>query len=305
MPPRGTGGARPAVPDGPPRVACGMQPPAAMSGPGDEAIYQRPDEYDLEREADDADIGFHVDLVRRLRPRRVLELASGSGRVTLPIARLAAAEGIDVVGLEAADAMRAEAERKRAEAPADVQRRLRFVAGDMRTWVAEDAAEAPFDLIVTPCSSVCHLLTLDDQIAAWTSARRSLRPGGRFAVDVVMADLASYAESLRTPPRTLADVDVDATDDEGRRLVRWKTTTYEPHRQRAQLRFLYDKFSADQAARQPERWISDFESHVYFPRELELLFRHTGFAVEATFADYRFRPPTSRTRNLVMIGRRD
>jgi SAM-dependent methyltransferase len=276
-----------------------------MSGPGDEAIYQRPDEYDLERESDDADVGFHVELVRRLRPRRVLELASGSGRVTLPIAQLAAAEGIDVVGLEPGDAMRGEAERKRAEAAPEVQRHLRFVAGDMRTWAAEEAGEAPFDLIVTPCSSVCHLLTLDDQLAAWTSARRNLRPGGRFAVDVVMADLASYAESMRTPPRTLADVDVDVTDEEGHRLLRWKTTIYEPHRQRAHLRFLYDKFSAAAAARHPERWVSDFESHVFFPRELDLLFRHAGFTVEATFADYRFRPPTSRTRNLVMVGRRD
>lgn len=272
-----------------------------MGEPGEEAIYQRPAEYDLEREADDADVAFHLELVRRLRPRRLLELASGSGRVTLPMAELGAREGIDVVGLEPADAMRAEAERKRAAAPAAVQERLRFVAGDMRTWVADE----PFDLVVTPCSSVCHLLTLDDQLAAWRNAHRSLGPGGRFAVDVVMADLASFAESQRTPPRTLADVDVDATDDEGRRLVRWKTTIYEPHHQRAHLRFLYDKFAAGEAARQPERWISDFESHVYYPRELELLFRHTGFTVEATFADYRFAPPTARTRNLVMIGRRD
>jgi SAM-dependent methyltransferase len=267
----------------------------------DEAIYQRPDEYDLEREGDDEDIDFHVDLVRRLRPRRLLELASGSGRVTLPLAELAAKEGFDVVGLETSESMREEAERKRAAAPAAVRDRLRFVEGDMRTWVAD----APYDLIVTPCSSVCHLLTLDDQIAAWTRAREGLRPGGRFAVDVVMADLASYAESLRTPPRTLADVDIDVTDDEGRRLIRWKTTVYEPHRQRASVRFVYDKFTADQATRHPERWISDFESHVFFPRELELLFRHTGFTVEATFADYRFKAPGSRTRNLVMIGRRD
>lgn len=273
-----------------------------MTQNGDEqAIYQRPEDYDLEREDDDADVRFHVELVRRMRPTRLLELASGTGRVTLPLAELAAAQGFDVVGLEASDTMRDEAERKRAEAPAEVQRRLRFVAGDMRTWVADE----PFDLIVTPCSSVCHLLTIDDQVAAWRCAYRSLRPGGRFAVDVVMADLATYAESLRTPPRTLADVDVDVTDDEGRRLVRWKTTVYEPHRQRAHVRFLYDKFAADQADRHPQRWISDFESHVFFPRELELLFRHTGFTVDATFGDYRIRPPGTRTRNLVMIGRRD
>ena len=47
-----------------------------------EAIYERPQDYDLEHEGDDEDIRFYTELVTRLRPRRVLELASGSGRVT-------------------------------------------------------------------------------------------------------------------------------------------------------------------------------------------------------------------------------
>ena len=42
---------------------------------------------------------------RRLRPRRVLEFASGSGRVTIPLARQAAAVGYEIVGIEIADPM--------------------------------------------------------------------------------------------------------------------------------------------------------------------------------------------------------
>jgi hypothetical protein len=30
-----------------------------------------------------------------------------------------------------------------------------------------------------------------------------------------------------------------------------------------------------------DRFVSDFDSHVYYPREVELLFRLTGFRVEA------------------------
>ena len=47
-----------------------------------DAIYERPRDYDLEHEGDDEDIEFYTRLVRQLRPRRVLELASGSGRVS-------------------------------------------------------------------------------------------------------------------------------------------------------------------------------------------------------------------------------
>ena len=51
----------------------------------DELIYQRPGDYELEHEGDD-DIEFFVELARRLKPKRVLELACGSGRVTEPLA---------------------------------------------------------------------------------------------------------------------------------------------------------------------------------------------------------------------------
>lgn len=62
----------------------------------------------------------------RLRPARVLELASGSGRVTIPLARLAAGIGCEIVGLEIAEPMLAEAERKRAELDPPVRRHVRF-----------------------------------------------------------------------------------------------------------------------------------------------------------------------------------
>jgi len=55
-----------------------------------EAIYERPRDYDLEHQGDDEDVEFYKRLIGRWHPRRVMELASGSGRVTIPLARLAA-----------------------------------------------------------------------------------------------------------------------------------------------------------------------------------------------------------------------
>ena len=162
-----------------------------------EAIYARPQDYDLEHEGDEEDIAFYVDLVTRLRPRRVLELASGSGRVTVPLAAAAASLDSHIVGLEIAEPMRREAERKRADLDASARARLTFVEGDLRTWL--DAER--FDLIITPCSSLAHLLTLDDQLAAWRTAHQNLNAGGRFVADLTMANLAVYAESLQSPPR--------------------------------------------------------------------------------------------------------
>ncbi len=227
-----------------------------------EAIYQRPGDYDLEHVGDTDDIDFFVELVARLKPGRVLELACGNGRVTLPLARAAAEHRFDVVGLELVPEMLEAARRRIEEAEEAVRGRLTLVEGDMRAW----RTEQPFDAIVTPCSSVCHLLTLEDQIAAWRSAFENLAPGGRFVVDVTMADLAGYADSFRSPRREIVEIDLDTYEEASKtRLLRYKTTRYLAHEQEARIRFLYDKIVED---RQPERSISDFQSHVYYPREM-------------------------------------
>jgi len=65
-----------------------------------EAIYQHPDDYDLEHEGRDEDIDGLVRLIRARRPKRVLELGAGSGRLAIPLARVGARESFEVVGLE-------------------------------------------------------------------------------------------------------------------------------------------------------------------------------------------------------------
>lgn len=261
-----------------------------------EAIYQRPSDYDLEHVGDTEDVEFFVSLVNRLQPKRVLELACGNGRVTLPLAEAGASQRFDVAGLELVPEMLQAARQKREEAAPAVQERLSLVEGDMRSW----RAEQPFDVILTPCSSVCHLLTLDDQLAAWRCAYVNLAPGGRLLVDVTMPDLGGYADSFRAPAREVVEIDLDTFDEAtSTRLLRYKTTRYLAHEQRARIRFLYDKFVGQG---QPERSISDFESHVYYPREMELLFLHTGFEIETIYGDYRGRPLKPDSPQMIFCG---
>lgn len=261
-----------------------------------EAIYERPRDYDLEHEGDEEDVAFYLRLLARWQPRRVMELAAGSGRVTIPLARAAARTGVQVVGLEREGPMLEEAIRKRGDLDEDARRCLTFMTGDMRAW----RAKQPFDLIIAPCSSLSHLLTLDDQIAAWRCAWDGLAAGGRFVVDLTMPNLPLYADSMQTPPRTFVEVDIDARDpNTGTRLLRYKTTRYVPQEQRAEIRFLYDKFPDSS---QVDRYVSDFDCHVYYPREVELLFRHSGFGVEAWFGDYAMRQLWTSSRQLIGVG---
>ena len=261
-------------------------------------LYRRPDEYDLEHVGDEEDVVFYVGLAKSLHPKSVLELASGTGRITVPLAEEGARSGFSVVGLDSEANMLKQARDKAAHIPAAARKRLKLVHGDMRKWHGRE----PFDLIVVPCASISHLLELQDQLDVWRQAFQNLAPGGRFVVETVMPNFSGYADSFSNPPRTLVEIDRDVTDARRKiRLVRRKTVNYMPNEQRAQIRFLYEKYRRKSLV---ECYIDDFESHVYFPRELRLLYLHAGFEIEDVFGDYNRRPLRASSQLMIMIGRR-
>ena len=261
-------------------------------------IYRHPDQYDLEHLGDEEDIGFYVSLVRTLRPHGILELGCGTGRITLPLAREAARNDGEVIGLDNQPQMLEQAEQNRAQMSSEARDRLRFVPGDMRTFCADPRV----DLIIIPCSSMSHVLELEDQIAVFKRCYENLNPGGRFIVEVTMPNLAAYSDSFSVPPRTPLEIDLDRTDEsDGTRLIRRKTTRYRSDRQLAEIRFLYEKY---QHGRAVESYIDDFASHVFFPRELELLFIHAGFEIERTLGDYRGKPLAANSSLIITTGRR-
>src|SRR5262249_2604407 len=263
-------------------------------------IYARPDVYDMEYEgASNEDAHFFSLVLARVRPRRVLELACGSGRVTFALA--AALPNAEIVGVDSSIDMLGKASVARDAGESSVRQRISFMKADMRDW---PGSGDPFDAVVIACCSVSHLLTLDDRRRTWANAFRLLRPGGVFILDVRVPDLATLAESQRIRPRAFVDLDIDATRGsvgEEARLLRCTATTYEPHLQRADVRLIYDRFDHRALA---ERVVADFASHVYFPAELELLFVSSGFEIAQKYGDYCFVPQDRTSQYVVTVARR-
>jgi SAM-dependent methyltransferase len=261
-------------------------------------IYKHPAEYKLEHLGDDEDIAFYVSLVRSLRPRRVMELGCGTGRITLPLAEHGARDGFEIIGVDSQPQMLESARKTLAKAAHELRQCAQFIEGDMRTF----DADAKCDVIIVPCASMSHVLELDDQIAIFKRSYANLNPGGRFVVEVTMPNLAAYYDSFTMPPRTPLEIDLDVTDEsDGTRMIRRKTTHYRSDEQLAEIRFLYEKYRDGRAI---ESYIDDFKSHVFFPRELALLFIHAGFEVERTLGDYRGRVPAANSSLIIMIGKR-
>jgi SAM-dependent methyltransferase len=262
-------------------------------------IYRRPESYELEHASDAVEARVFGHLLRRLHPVRVLELACGTGRVLASLA--ASLPNAQLTGVDASPAMLAQAERALRSLPAAARDRIALAPGDMRTW---EGGGKPFDAVLIGGCSVSHLLTLEDRLQTWRRVHDLLGPGGVFLVDVGMPDLATLAESQRTSPRAVLQLDVDAsrrTLGGAARLLRCTATLYEPHLQQSNVRFFYDRFDSTAP---DERFVTDFSCHVYFPSELELLFATTGFEVIQRYGDYAFGALGRSSPYLITLARR-
>jgi SAM-dependent methyltransferase len=146
-------------------------------------IYDDAEFYDQEFAVRDAEIPFYLKQAQFSRGP-VLEVACGTGRLTLPIARA----GIDVTGLDVSAPMLAQARRK-----AEAER----VAV---TWIHQDCRTMRFDrtfaIVFSATNAMQHLLDLDSVSAFLTSAYNALHADGTLILDVFNPDPAKLA---RTP----------------------------------------------------------------------------------------------------------
>ena len=113
------------------------------------------------------DIAWYVELARQAEGP-VVELAVGTGRIAIPIAR---ETGKRVIGIDRSPAMLAVGRERAGGLPVEFRR------GDMR----ELALDEPVDLIICPYRSMMHMPTWSDRRAVFEAVSASLRPGGRFA----------------------------------------------------------------------------------------------------------------------------
>jgi len=130
------------------------------------------------------DIPFYVSLAHEAAPGPVVELAVGTGRVTVAIA---AETGRTVVGVDMSAGM-LEVARAKARA-AGVEQLVDLRLGDMRALgTGSLALDAPASLIVCPFRSLLHLRGWEEKAELFRAVAATLAPGGRFAWNAFVFD---------------------------------------------------------------------------------------------------------------------
>jgi SAM-dependent methyltransferase len=121
------------------------------------------------------DIPFYMEQAARTGGP-ILELACGTGRVTIPLAEA----GHEIWGVDLSSEMLAVLEEKRSALPSEVRARLHLVHGDMSRF----DLERRFSLIIIPFRGFQGLITRKQQEGCLRCVRDHLGPKGRFVIDV-------------------------------------------------------------------------------------------------------------------------
>ena len=185
--------------------------------------FYDPDLYDATALGVPGDVDFFVELAREAASEGhpVLELACGTGRVAIPIAR----EGISVVGLDVSSAMLARAHEKSAGLES-----IRFVEANM----SEFSLGESFGLVIIPARSFQHLLTVADQLSCLRCILDHLTLGGRLVINIFNPSIPMIAEWLGAKRGTVQSRRDDYVHPRSGRTVRARrrVNTEQPRRKR-------------------------------------------------------------------------
>lgn len=241
-------------------------------------FYEQPDLYDTLLPAT-GHVPFYVDVARR-QSGDVLELACGTGQLTIPVSQI----GLGTVGVDLSPAMLNVARTRASAAGA----RVEFVQGDMRDL----ALGRRFGFIFVARNSLLHLLSTPDLLTTFAVVKRHLRPDGIFAFDIFNPDVRLLSRPrdqrfpvMETPSATFGPLRVEATGDYDAVTQVNHATWY------------------ISTAETPDAWVVPLALRSIFPQELPLLLAAAGLELIDRRGDLSGRAFDSGSRMQVCLCR--
>lgn len=251
------------------------------------------DDFDLYARFYDLDYGERdqdLDLYRLYAQQcgsPILELACGTGRVLLPLAR----QGYRITGVDVSPAMLDVARRK--AAAEGLGERVTLVKQDMR----ELDLAGRFNLAFVAANSFSHLSTLDEQLTALAHIRQHLNPGGLLLLDLFNPDPERLLES---DGRVVLEK-VLTDPDTGHRLLKQFSRWVDFGKQLLSITFIMDDVDGEGSV---TRTLFPFTMRYFYRFELELLLRHAGFEVEAIYGSWDLEEFSGDSEKLIAVARR-
>jgi SAM-dependent methyltransferase len=252
--------------------------------------FADPQNYDIE-DSSDTGIAFYSALAQETGDP-VLEIACGTGRVSIPIARL----GFAVTGVDIVPGMLAQARSKSAGLA------TRWLAGDARTLELGEY----FRLIFLTGNAFQAFLTRADQEALLQRVRAHLHDDGLFAFETRNprwgADTASTNGELWANLETIEqEVHGPSYIDSSGRDVRISRTQVYDHA--AQI-LHWTTYRRWHTGGQEQTKITRIAVRFTFPQELEALLHYNGFTIVRQYGDWNLEPLTAASTSIIVVCRK-
>lgn len=246
--------------------------------------------YDLDLAEDPGDVGLYLALAARTGGP-IVELASGSGRVAVPLA----AAGYDVVGVDIDPAMVRRARRRADAAGAAIARRLELVEGDLRAPRATDRGR--FRLAFVALNSLLLFPDRGVQAEVLGILAGLVAPGGLVVVDawqpqpidLVRMDGRLSLEWLREDPET------------GREVTKTASAWYDPSNRTVALTTLFEEGRPGEPT---ARWTRQDRLRLAAADELIAWAEAAGLEVETLAGDHELNPYGAGSERAILVAHR-
>ena len=234
------------------------------------------------------DIGFWVEAAKNAGGR-TLELACGTGRVLLPIARV----GCEITGIDLSPHMLAKCRERLAREPEDVRGRVRLMQANMTDFSTRES----YALAIIPARSFQELIDPKEQETCLHTIAAHLQPRGRFVIDVFNPRFPRLFEEKYLHEST---VRVDVPLPDGRTVtVASRIAAFHRGEQYNDVEIIHYVKYPD--GRQ-ERLVHAFKMRYFYRYEMEHLLALGGFKVAEFFGNFDRSPFSGESPEMIFVA---
>lgn len=234
-----------------------------------EALFDRVARfYDYEQKEFTKDIAFYVEYARKCGGE-VLELACGTGRILIPMAK----QGVKVTGLDISEEMLSSA-RMKIDADEKLKTNTNLISGDMRDFDINKR----FSMILIAFRSFQSLLTKEDQVACLETVHKHLSDSGLFILDLFAPRHDLLAQVHRT-----VDLGKFYDEESDVYVTRRAEDKYDLAKQTLHEDRFYE-WTDKSGESHIQKW--SFDLSYLFRYEAELLLEKCGFVIEHVYGDF-------------------
>ena len=239
--------------------------------------------YDIEHQQFTEDLDMYRNFAE-LCSGPLLELACGSGRLLIPLARA----GYTITGVDTSEKMLSRA-RERVQ-QANLTANVTLVQQDMATL----QLPRKFSLAFVALGSFAHLTSRKVQQQALASIRKHLNTGATFIIDISNAD-ARYMENLSG--QLLHQGTWQRAD--GTFLTHLVSPASSQTKHLLELTHFYDQHSQGGPI---NRTVITTHLYLFERTEMELLLEQAGFSIKVVYGDHDLGPFTLESQRMIIIA---